>query len=119
MTKRSPIAVVGMAGIFPGAADLSTFWRNIVAGVDAGREVPADRWIADAGRMVSRTPAPDKAFHRRGCFLDPLDFDPAGFDLAPDLLQGLDPMLRLVLTVGKTALSGTTPVRCDRRRTGV
>ena len=119
MTKHAPIAVVGMAGIFPGAADLPAFWRNIVAGFDAGSEVPANRWIADAGRMVSRTPAPDKALHRRGCFLEPLDFDPAGFDLAPDLLADLDPMLRLVLTVGRTALSAPAPISCDRRRTGV
>ena len=71
MMKRAPIAVVGMAGIFPGAPDLPTYWRNIVTKVDANREVPPDRWIADAERMVNRTPTPDRAFHRRGCFVDP------------------------------------------------
>jgi acyl transferase domain-containing protein/3-hydroxymyristoyl/3-hydroxydecanoyl-(acyl carrier protein) dehydratase len=119
MTKRPPIAVVGMAGLFPGASDLPMFWRNIVAKFDANREVPPNRWIADAKRMVSRTPAPDKALHRRGCFIDPLTFDPAGFDLPPDLLQDLDPMYHMVLSVGQTAISEPTPVRLNRKRTGV
>ncbi len=119
MTKRPPIAVVGMAGLFPGASDLPMFWRNIVAKFDANREVPPNRWIADAKRMVSRTPAPDKALHRRGCFIDPLTFDPAGFDLPPDLLQDLDPMYHMVLSVGRTAISEPTPVRLNRKRTGV
>ena len=119
MMKRSPIAVVGMAGIFPGAPDLPTYWRNIVSKFDANREVSPERWVADAERMVNRTPAPDKAFHRRGCFVDPLAFDPTGFDLAPDLLQDLDPMVHLVLSVGRTAVSDPMPIRFNRKRTGV
>ncbi|MDQ1427144.1 MAG: hypothetical protein QOK39_620, partial [Acidimicrobiaceae bacterium] len=38
------IAIVGMAGVFAGAADTDRYWANIVAGVDAITEVPADRW---------------------------------------------------------------------------
>ena len=33
------IAIVGLGGIFPGAADLETFWRNIANGVDSGQPV--------------------------------------------------------------------------------
>ncbi len=33
---------------FPAAADTDRFWANIVAGVDAVTEVPADRWDVDA-----------------------------------------------------------------------
>ncbi len=119
MMKRAPIAVVGMAGIFPGAPDLPTYWRNIVAKVDANREVPPDRWAADAERMVNRTPTPDRAFHRRGCFVDPVVCDPSGFDLPPHLLKDLDPMVHMVLSVGRTAISDPTPIRFNRKRTGV
>ncbi|MBF3605416.1 hypothetical protein ISG10_37120, partial [Burkholderia pseudomallei] len=34
------IAIVGMAGRYPGADDLSAFWRNLVDGVNAITEIP-------------------------------------------------------------------------------
>ncbi|HMQ26437.1 MAG TPA: nitronate monooxygenase, partial [Acidimicrobiales bacterium] len=37
------IAIVGMAAAFPGAPDTARYWSNVVAGVDAITEVPADR----------------------------------------------------------------------------
>jgi len=40
MNNKSPIAVVGMAGLFPGAPDLDIFWQNIINKVEATREVP-------------------------------------------------------------------------------
>ncbi len=55
------IAIVGMAALFPGAADVDQFWANVVGAVDAITEVPAERWNVDAllrprgGRR--RTPA--------------------------------------------------------------
>ena len=42
------VAVIGLACNFPGAPDAARFWRNLVAGIDAIREVPAERW--DVGR---------------------------------------------------------------------
>ena len=36
-----PIAIIGMACLFPQAPDLASFWRNIVAGVDAVSEPTA------------------------------------------------------------------------------
>ncbi|MGH4011477.1 MAG: beta-ketoacyl synthase N-terminal-like domain-containing protein, partial [Pseudonocardiaceae bacterium] len=38
------VAIVGMAGIFPGAGDLAGYWANVLAGVDAVTEVPPERW---------------------------------------------------------------------------
>ncbi len=39
--RPADVAIVGMAGVFPGAPDISTFWSNIVAGRNAISEVPA------------------------------------------------------------------------------
>ena len=50
--KKTSIAVVGMAGLFPGASDLNTFWQNIVDKVDTACEVPRGRWIAEPDFMV-------------------------------------------------------------------
>ena len=33
-------AIIGMAGIFPKAPDIDTFWRNILQSVDAIVDVP-------------------------------------------------------------------------------
>ena len=69
MKKRTPIAVVGMACLFPGAPDLNTFWQNIVNKVDATVEVPRDRWILDPDSMYNSDPMPDKAFSKRSCLI--------------------------------------------------
>lgn len=45
----APIAVVGLAGRYPGARDLDGFWGNLVAGRDCITEVPLERW--DRGRV--------------------------------------------------------------------
>ena len=46
---REPIAVVGMGCRFPGGATTpDAFWRLLRDGIDAVREVPADRWNAGA-----------------------------------------------------------------------
>lgn len=105
MAKKSPIAIVGMAGVFPGAADLSQYWQHIVDNVDATAPVPGDRWIADAATVVDPSPQPDKAFHQRACLIRDFQFDPRGLDLDPALLQGLDPMHHLVLHTGREAMA--------------
>src|SRR5690606_37175267 len=38
------IAVIGMAGQFPQAPSLETFWENLVAGKDCVAEVPTSRF---------------------------------------------------------------------------
>ncbi|MBW2011012.1 MAG: hypothetical protein JRI32_05035, partial [Deltaproteobacteria bacterium] len=53
MNKKMPIAVVGMAGLFPGAPDIETFWQNIINKVDCICEVPEDRWIVAPDSMYS------------------------------------------------------------------
>ena len=62
-----PIAIIGMACLFPQAPDLASFWRNIVSGVDAVGE-PAAAWDAerylrvrahqDRVRRLSQGPVP-------------------------------------------------------------
>ncbi|MBW2657016.1 MAG: hypothetical protein JRC59_04830, partial [Deltaproteobacteria bacterium] len=47
MNLNAPIAVVGMAGLFPGASDLETFWQNIINQVPAVIEAGKDRWGVD------------------------------------------------------------------------
>ena len=39
---NAPIAIIGMACIFPQAPDLHAFWNNVLEGVDAIGEPVAD-----------------------------------------------------------------------------
>ncbi len=119
MNKKSPIAVVGMAGLFPAAPDLDIFWQNIINKVEATREVPEDRWIVDPDLMVRPDPMPDKALSRRCCLINDFQFDPEGIDIDKELLNELDPLYHLVLHTGRAAISDCKASLNSKERTGV
>lgn len=96
-SKNEPIAVIGMGCRFPGAADNpEAFWRLLRDGVDAIREIPADRWDVDA--FYDPNPdTPGKMYTRYGGFLDEIDtFDPQFFGIAPREAVSIDPQQRLL-----------------------
>ncbi len=118
MPKKNPIAVVGMAGLFPGASDLNTFWQNIVDKVDTACEVPRGRWIAEPDFMVHPEPMPDKAFSKQACLINDFKFDPQGIDLDKDLLNALDPLHQMALHTGREALSSCGTASTDKKNIG-
>nr|UXX20005.1 polyketide synthase [Lophiotrema sp.] len=112
-TQNDKIAIVGMAGRFPGAANHEALWELLEKGLDVHREVPADRFDAQAhcdpsgkGKNKSHTPY--------GCFIDePGLFDPRFFNMSPREAAQTDPMGRLALVTAYEALemSGYVPNR--------
>lgn len=112
-TQNDKIAIVGMAGRFPSAATHEKLWELLEKGLDVHREVPADRFDAQAhcdpsgkGKNKSHTPY--------GCFIDePGLFDPRFFNMSPREAAQTDPMGRLALTTAYEALemSGYVPNR--------
>ena len=60
MTQKKPIAVVGMAGLFPGADNIEIFWQNILNGVDACAEVDPGRWGGAPPLIYKPNPPPEK-----------------------------------------------------------
>jgi acyl transferase domain-containing protein len=89
------IAIVGMAGRFPGAAGVQEFWN----GVRAGHEVLDS--LTDADLDAAGVPAAeraDPAFVRRGVSLPgAFEFDAAFFGLTPREAEILDPQHRVFL----------------------
>ena len=78
-----PVAIVGMACRFPGAANLDAYWRLISDGIHAISEIPPDRWAADEF-YDSQPDATGKTAVRWGGFLDRVDqFDPRFFGITP------------------------------------
>ncbi|MFF7191859.1 type I polyketide synthase, partial [Streptomyces sp. NPDC008222] len=107
LVSESPaeaVAVVGMACRLPLASDPDAFARLLRDGVDAIREVPADRW--DAGEHTGQeTDGPGRAGAGWGGFLDGVDrFDPAFFGISPREAVAMDPQQRLALELGWEAL---------------
>lgn len=110
------VAVVGMACMFPQAPDLPTFWANVVGGVDAVGEVPADRWDP-AVHHGGSTPS------KWGGFLPPIPFDPLRYGIPPTSLGHIEPVQLLSLEAARRALEdagyGEGGRTFDRSRTSV
>ncbi|MEO1102747.1 MAG: beta-ketoacyl synthase N-terminal-like domain-containing protein, partial [Pseudomonadota bacterium] len=102
------IAIVGLAGRYPGAADLAVFFDNLRAGHDAITEVPADRW--DPAEVPAT--AEGKSVGRWGGWLSDADrFDARFFKIAPREAALLDPQERLFLETVWQALEDAALTR--------
>ncbi|MEM9557182.1 MAG: SDR family NAD(P)-dependent oxidoreductase [Acidobacteriota bacterium] len=118
---REPIAVVGLACRFPGAADAEGLWRLLENGVDAIGEVPPERWSMD-GLYDPDPEAPGGLYCGAGGFLDDVDrFDPLFFGISPREAARLDPQQRLLLEIAWHALEDAViaPDTLRGSRTGV
>jgi acyl transferase domain-containing protein/NADPH:quinone reductase-like Zn-dependent oxidoreductase/aryl carrier-like protein len=120
-SAANAIAVVGMSGRFPGAADPEALWQLLIEGRDAVTEAPADRpWLREL--HDSRIRAAGRIPTTRGGFLPDLDlFDAAFFDMSPREARRTDPQLRLLLELAyESAQDAGVPIRgLARSRTGV
>jgi len=116
-----PIAIVGMACRFPGAASLTAFWQLLREGRSAIVEIPRDRFDLDA--LYAAEPAtPGRIMTRWGGFLEHLDrFDAAYFGISPREAERLDPQQRLLLELAREALddAGQRTVPGSGSHTGV
>ncbi|MEU6279169.1 beta-ketoacyl synthase N-terminal-like domain-containing protein [Streptomyces sp. NPDC047028] len=117
-------AVVGMAVLLPGAADLDAYWRNLRDGVDAIREVPEGRWDAAYYRPGSAAgPAvADQVYCRRGGFVDGLaEVEVTRYGIMPASVRGTEPDQLIALDVAAAALAdaGGADRLPDRDRIGV
>ena len=99
----TPVAIIGMGCLFPRADGLARYWTNIRTGVDAIAEVPATHWSAD-DYFDDDPKAPDRTYARRGGFLDPVEFPPLDFGIAPTAIEATDTTQLLGLMVARRAL---------------
>lgn len=98
------IAIIGMAGRFPDAADHELFWQLLEQARDVHRPIPPDRYPVDshtdpAGkkRNTSHTPY--------GNFIEnPGLFDARFFNMSPREAAQTDPMQRLMLVTAYEAM---------------
>nr|A0A2U8NET4.1 RecName: Full=Polyketide synthase 1; AltName: Full=Conidial pigment biosynthesis polyketide synthase [Metarhizium album ARSEF 1941]AWL82991.1 polyketide synthase 1 [Metarhizium album] len=120
----SKIAIIGMSGRFPEAADVEAFWAVLYKGLDVHRPVPKDRYDGElyydpTGKKKNTC----KVMH--GCWInEPGLFDAKFFNISPKEAEQSDPGQRLALTTAYEALesagvvAGRTP-STQRDRVGV
>jgi amino acid adenylation domain-containing protein/non-ribosomal peptide synthase protein (TIGR01720 family) len=106
------VAIIGMAGRFPGAPDVEQLWRQLRDGVDAISRFSDEQLLAAGVEPeLLRNPRYVKA----GGVVEGEDlFDAAFFDYAPREAELLDPQHRLFLECAHQALeaAGHDPERC-------
>jgi acyl transferase domain-containing protein/NAD(P)H-dependent flavin oxidoreductase YrpB (nitropropane dioxygenase family) len=113
------VAIVGMACIFPDAVDLAAYWKNVVTGHCAVREVPPERWNPELYYDPAGTGA--KTNSKWGGFLPPTLFEPSAYGIPPRSLAAIDPVQLLSLEVAQRALAdaGYNERPLARERTSV
>ncbi|MDF5752447.1 type I polyketide synthase [Spongiactinospora sp. TRM90649] len=121
VTAATPIAIVGIGCRLPGGDGVERFWNVLREGVDAIREVPANRWDGEA--LYDPDPdAPGKMNTRWGGFLDDVEgFDADFFAISAREAARMDPQQRIALEVAWEALedAGIAPGGLSGSRTGV
>lgn len=102
--QYNPIAIIGMASLFPQAKNLREYWQNIVNKLDCITDIPPTHWsVEDYYDPNPRTPE-DKTYCKRGGFLPHVDFNPMDFGIPPNILEVTDVSQLLSLLVAKQAM---------------
>lgn len=109
------IAIIGMAGRFPGARNLHEFWQNLRDGVES-ISFFSDQELLAAG--IDPATLQDSQYVKARGMLDDIDlFDAAFFGYTPREAEILDPQQRLFLECAWQALedAGYDPATCGAR----
>ncbi|MFL0799415.1 MAG: amino acid adenylation domain-containing protein [Agarilytica sp.] len=98
MSMEEDIAIVGVAGRYPGAEDIEVFGDNLENGVDSISEIPSERWDNRRYYSPGEKGKPGKIYSKWGGFLKDIDkFDPLFFKISPRDAELIDPQERLFL----------------------
>ncbi|KOV35570.1 hypothetical protein ADK60_08880 [Streptomyces sp. XY431] len=96
------IAVIGVAGRFPGAPDVETYWSNVLSGRVSVSDL-SDDTLRAAG--VPESAVADPHYVKRAPLLDRVaDFDAGLFGFSPREAELRDPQQRVFLEVAYSAL---------------
>jgi acyl transferase domain-containing protein/NAD(P)-dependent dehydrogenase (short-subunit alcohol dehydrogenase family) len=92
---ESAIAIIGMAGRFPGARDLAEFWNNLRAGVESLEQFSDEELLRQG---IDPALLADTNYVKAGTSLErAADFDAAFFGINPREAEIMDPQQRLFL----------------------
>ncbi|WP_160395836.1 SDR family NAD(P)-dependent oxidoreductase [Paenibacillus sp. MMS18-CY102] len=110
-TPWEGVAIIGLAGRYPGAPDVASFWDNLKAGKSGIGEIPADRW--DWRDYFDPKKGKRGAMYSKwgGFIADADKFDPLFFQISPAEAERMDPQERVFLETVYASIedAGYTP----------
>ncbi len=115
MNNELDIAVVGMAGRFPGARNIDEFWHNLVEGVESITRF-SDEELLRSGVPAACLSNPN--YVKAAPILeDPFQFDANFFGFSPMEARTMDPQHRILLELAQEAIedAGYDPNRYSGR----
>ncbi|ESX84924.1 hybrid non-ribosomal peptide synthetase/type I polyketide synthase [Mesorhizobium sp. LSHC412B00] len=99
---RNAVAIIGMAGRFPGAENVDQFWSNLVDGIESIADLD-EQTLREAGVAPDTFGRPD--YVRREAVISGIDlFDAAFFGISPKEAAWMDPQQRILLETAHQAL---------------
>ncbi|BCJ94413.1 hypothetical protein acsn021_19820 [Anaerocolumna cellulosilytica] len=119
------IAIIGMAGIFPGAEDVYQLWDNLINGKDSVQDINSQRWkdttifeekqsnFDKKQSNFDKKQSKGKTYCKWGGLLKDYDkFDPVFFNISVREAKRMDPQQRLFLETAWGAIeNGGYPIK--------
>ncbi|MEO1559048.1 MAG: beta-ketoacyl synthase N-terminal-like domain-containing protein, partial [Cyanobacteria bacterium J06632_19] len=102
--QHNPIAIIGMASIFPEARNIQEYWQNIVDKIDCITDIPETHWSVEDYYDSNPRTKEDKTYCNKGGFIPSIDFNPMEFGIPPNILEVTDVSQLLSLVVAKEAM---------------
>ncbi|KAG9308914.1 putative polyketide synthase [Chiua virens] len=103
--KQEPIAVIGMAGQTPGAANTTQLWEILERGINTVSKIPDDRFTFPLCTAVDLGSSHCETRVETGNFIsDVANFDHRFFKISPREAKSMDPQQRILLHTAYEAL---------------
>lgn len=104
--KETPIAIVGVGGIFPGARHITEFWEGLKSGYDGTSRVPpkASYWEEHLFVKPRTIESPVGVPHSIAGYLPEMRFDPTKYGMTPKSLAAISSFQLYSLLVAEETL---------------
>lgn len=105
-----PIAVIGIANLFPGAKDSRQFWNNLIEKRDTRGTATYEQMGVDPQKYFGKKGDVDKYYCMRGGYITDFELDTSGYALDAAFLNALDPIYQWALHAAREALRDANAV---------